>query len=152
LRNYFQSKERLREKFDFLRFRVGGEDTVIDFSKQKFKVGITFESPRQSLVSAIRYRVFDDLLIGNFMKTTLHNVPRLYPDFTPYVAKYADNGGAESKQQLREYFHHYWTRDPVGYIFRNLEEHSESIFRKFAPRDSLMFRAAKKLYWRAFGS
>jgi len=103
------------------------------------------------LVSAITYRVFDDLLIGNFMKTTLHGVQRLYPDFTPYVAKYADNGGAESKEQLRDYFHHYHSRDPVGHIFRGLEKHSETIVRKFAPRDSFMFRAAKKLYWRQFG-
>ena len=28
------------------------------------------------------------------MKTKLINVPSLYPDFTPYVAKYGDNGMA----------------------------------------------------------
>lgn len=151
LRDYFSSKEMVREKFGFLRFRVGGEETIVDLNKKRREVGVTFEVPRQSLVSAVQYRVFDDLLIGNFMKTTLHGVPRLYPNFTPYVAKYADNGGAESKKQLREYFHHYFRRDPVGTLFRDLEQHSEMMFRKFVPRESVVFRAAKKLYWRIQG-
>ena len=43
--------------------------------------------------------IFDDLLIGNFMRTTLHGRVAgagLYPDFTPYVAKYADNADART--------------------------------------------------------
>jgi hypothetical protein len=31
--------------------------------------GITFEAPRHSLLTAVRYEIFDDLLIGNFVKT-----------------------------------------------------------------------------------
>ena len=99
-------------------------------------------------ITAVQYRVFDDLMIGNFMKTTLHGLANLYPDFTPYVAKYADSGRAESKKQLREYFHHYRSKDPIGHIFRTLETDSESLFRKMVPHDSLVFRAAKSLYWR----
>jgi hypothetical protein len=30
-----------------------------------------FEVPRKSLMDAVQWRIFDDLLIGNFMKTTL---------------------------------------------------------------------------------
>ena len=41
------------------------------------------------------------------MKTTLINVPSLYPDFTPYVAKYGDNGEAYSKEELKKYFDYY---------------------------------------------
>jgi len=132
----------------FITFRVGGESTTIDLNQASRKVGITFEVPRQSLVTAVHYRIFDDLLIGNFMKTTLHGVQGLYPDFSPYVAKYADNGGAETKEEVREYFHHYRSRDPIGYIFRRLEQESESIFRKFVPHNSLVHSTAKKLYWK----
>jgi len=57
-------------------------------------------------MSCIEQALFDDLLIGNYMRTTLHNVESLYPDFTPYVAKYADNGGAKTKRELTRYFGH----------------------------------------------
>lgn len=147
VRGYFLSKEVVRQRFGFLRFRVGGEEFIIDLNKDQGNKGITFEVPRQSLVSAVRYRVFDDLMIGNFMKTTLHGLASLYPDFTPYVAKYADGGRAESKKELRDYFHHYRRRDPIGYIFRRLESDSEELFRKFVPHDSVVFRSAKALYW-----
>src|SRR6266571_6622242 len=46
-------------------------------------------------------KILDHLLIGNFMKTTLHGKwpeSRLYPEFSPYVAKYADNGRARTKK------------------------------------------------------
>ena len=40
--------------------------------------GITFELPRHSLVESCKYSIFDDLLIGNFMKTKLYNLKSLY--------------------------------------------------------------------------
>ena len=56
-------------------------------------------------MTAINYEIFDDLLIGNFMKTVLHGgVRSLYPDFTPYVAKYGDNGRAFTVGELHDYF------------------------------------------------
>ena len=48
--------------------------------------GIRFEVPRASLLTAVEYQVFDDLLIGNFMKTTLHGrwpATQIYPHFEP---------------------------------------------------------------------
>jgi len=148
VRTYFVSKEMVRDKFGFLRFRVGGNEFTVDLNRSRRNCGITFELPRQSLVTAVQYRVFDDLLIGNFMKTTLHGLSSLYPDFSPFVGKYADNGQAESKRELRNYFHHYRKKDPVGHLFRNLEENSESMFRKLVPHDSMVFRSAKALYWK----
>ena len=41
------------------------------------------------------------------MKTQLINVPSLYPDFTYYVTKYGDNGGARSISELKKYFDYY---------------------------------------------
>lgn len=101
---YIRKFEHVRDKFAFINFRVGSRDNVIDLAGPK-GVGITFETPRSSLMQAVRMEVFDDLLIGNFTKTTLHGGLRsLYPDFTPYVAKYGDNGRAFSRVELRDYF------------------------------------------------
>jgi hypothetical protein len=101
---YIGKFESLRDKFQFINFRVGGRDNMIDLAGPK-GVGITFEAPRGSLLFAVRNEIFDDLLIGNFMKTTMHGGLRsLYPAFTPYVAKYGDNGRAFSREELREYF------------------------------------------------
>ena len=41
------------------------------------------------------------------MKTKLINVPSLYPDFTPYVTKYGDNGNVYSNNELKNYFDYY---------------------------------------------
>src|SRR4051812_15956971 len=89
LRKYFRSFEALGRNIDFLRFLVGGEETMVPLRAGKFERGLTFEVPRGSLMAAINWEIFDDLLIGNFMKVTFHGKWRaggLYPDFTPWVA------------------------------------------------------------------
>ncbi|WP_116808691.1 MBL fold metallo-hydrolase [Steroidobacter cummioxidans] len=107
VRAYFKKFAHLREKFQFIGVRVGGKDTYVDLDGPKGR-GITFEAPRHSLMTAINYEIFDDLLIGNFVKTVLHGgVRSLYPDFTPYVAKYGDNGRAFSIDELHDYFRAY---------------------------------------------
>ncbi len=88
-KRYFQTIEHLYGFLDFLRLRVGGQDYVIELSKKHFNRGITFEAPRNSLMTSIEHECFDDMLIGNFMKTTLYGQwarNSLYPDFIPYVA------------------------------------------------------------------
>ena len=55
---------------DFINLKVGGKNNIIEFSKKGFNRGLTFEAPRASLMASINYQVFDDILIGNFMKTT----------------------------------------------------------------------------------
>lgn len=156
---YFQGVEYLGRTLDFLRFRVGGKDHVVELHRRRFQRGITFEVPRNSLMTAIRYQVFDDLLIGNFMKTTLHGdfgPGRLYPDFSPYVAKYADNGQARTRNELKEYFAEYRRRDPLGFLRSQVETHcvrplqtqSAELLRTLMPQDSLGFRAAKETFWR----
>jgi hypothetical protein len=107
LSDYFRKFEHLRQKFQFINLRVGGQDHTVDMGGSHGR-GITFEAPRNSLMTAVRYEIFDDLLIGNFVKTVLHGGLRsLYPDFTPYVAKYGDNGRAFSIAELHDYFHKY---------------------------------------------
>jgi hypothetical protein len=107
-------------------------------------------------MTAIEYEIFDDLLIGNFMKTTLHGQsPQwpLYPDFTPYVAKYADNGLAKSKEELNAYFKTYRKRAPFDYFLHRLQKQSSGALRSIWPTDSSADKLARSVYhsWRYRG-
>jgi hypothetical protein len=116
--------------------------------------------PRGSLTTALKYEIFDDLLIGNFMSTTLHGyspTDTLYPDFTPYVAKYGDNGRARTKNELASYFAHYRRRAPIDYLrhrfdaglLRPIQESTADYLRAALGVDSPIFAAAKQAYWAA---
>jgi hypothetical protein len=118
--DYFRRKELLRESFSFIKFLVGGKSHTIDFEGPKNK-GIAFEVPRHSLVAAVTYRMFDDLLIGNFMKTTLYGVESLYsPNFNFIVAKCGDNGLAETKDEVRDYLRQYQNRSGFDWFLHQL--------------------------------
>jgi len=103
----------------YVNFRVAGRDHEVDINRDEFDRGITFEVPRTSLMAAVENRTFDDLLIGNFARTTLHGewehtgTDALYPDFTPFL-KYADNANARSPAELRDYFDEYVCRGYFG--------------------------------------
>jgi hypothetical protein len=144
---YFRQKQVLSDEFGFIGLKVGGREHTIDLNPTLRSKGITFEVPRNSLMTSVEHKVFDDLLIGNFMRTTLHGIESLYPHFSPVVAKYADNGGAQTRQQLHSYFRHYRSRDPLGYWFGWAENSAQSIFRRAVPENSSLFRAAKKIYY-----
>ena len=149
IENYFKRKQKIRSNISFLNFRVGGKDNFINFESVN-KKGITFETPRFSLMKAINFEIFDDLLIGNFMKTTLHNMESLYEaDFNQYLAKYADNGRAETLSELEEYFKIYRQRAGKEYIYQSFLDKSKNIFNRFISNDrgSLLYRKAKKLYY-----
>jgi hypothetical protein len=150
VRNYFQAFHHLGTFLDFVNVRVGGQDHEIAFRKRGFRRGITFEVPRASLMDAVQYQVFDDLLIGNFMKTTLHGrwpQTQLYPHFTPYVTKYGDNGGARTRSELRSYFLDYLRRAPLATLHHWLEERCTNAVRAVTPHDSETYIRLKKAYW-----
>ena len=86
-------------------------------------------------MTCIEHELFDDLLIGNYMRTTLYNVEALYPHFTPFVAKYGDNGGAKTKRELARYFGHYYMRDPIAHTLKSLADASEMTLRKVLPEE-----------------
>ncbi|MBI3344777.1 MAG: MBL fold metallo-hydrolase [Gammaproteobacteria bacterium] len=147
---YFGSIQHLSRFLDFINLRVGGQDNIIRLNPKREVRGVTFEAPRHSLMTAIKYEIFDDLLIGNFMKTTLHgnwSPGRLYPDFTPYVAKYADNGRAKSDQELADYFKAYRKRAVLDFLKFQFEKKAEAIYRSYVAEGSLAHRVAKKAYW-----
>ncbi len=136
LRAYFGRFEHLRSHFDFVNFRVGSRDHTIDLGRGHGR-GITFATPRQSLVTAVQWQAFDDILIGNFCRTTLHGdwwgkqgAPALYPHFTPFVTKFGDNGGARTQAELRAYFAEYLRR---GYTEFTAEPGEQEMRAALAP-------------------
>jgi hypothetical protein len=150
-RRYFCSIDHLATFLDYINLRVGGHDHVITVSAGNFRRGITFEAPRHSLMTAIRYEIFDDLLIGNFMKTTLHGKwpqSRLYPDFSPYVGKYADNGKARTRDELRDYFAEY--RRMAGtfaFLRHRFTRRATEAARSLLEVDSPAYQVARRTYW-----
>lgn len=116
LQAYFDRFEHLKAHFGFVTFRCGGKDHTIDLGKGIAR-GVTFATPKQSLLSAVEWNAFDDLLIGNFTRTTLHgdwwgkqSTDALYPHFTPFLTKFGDNGNARTAAELRTYFATYLAR------------------------------------------
>lgn len=110
--------ELIRRHLDFLEFQVGGEARRIMVNPgaagPKAR-GIVFQAPKDSLLITVEYGYLDDLLIGNFMKTRLVNI-KLYPRFTPLVAKVGGNAKVYTKAQYRRFLLRYIKRDPVGVL------------------------------------
>ena len=150
LEAYFQAVSNLERVMDFITFRVGGEDHVIQLRSQRFEKGVVFEAPRRSLMRAVNFEIFDDLVIGNFMKTHLVGKwpkSKLYPEFIPYVTKYADNGRAKSADELREYFHQYRKRAPVDYLRHQVQYRVAQVVRTRIDSESALYRAAQRSWW-----
>ncbi len=148
-RAYFQRVEHLKSWLDSIVLRVGASDFEIPLG-QGNRRSLRFEVPRNSLMTAVEYRIFDDLLIGNFMKTTLiGNWPRsgLYPDFTPYVARYSDQAEANTSEELDRYFEAYRHRDPWEFWRHKMEMKAIDFFRASVAGDSPAYSRAKALYW-----
>jgi hypothetical protein len=145
---YFKRKDRLQDHLGFVNFRVGGKDTTIGMRGPKTR-GVTFEVPRGSLMTSIGYRIFDDLLIGNFMKTTLHGMKSLSDgagNFSHIVAKYADNGLAETEEELATYLAQYRRRAGIDFLVSELEDKSRNFVMRFAQQDSRIYKLAKSIY------
>jgi hypothetical protein len=151
---YFRRAEFLADRVDWIRFRVGGvEHHVALGAARRSRRGITFEVPRGSLMAAIRHEVFDDLLIGNFMRTTVHGdwggamAPQvLYPHFTPWLVRYADNARLRTRGELRSYFDIYRRRAPLDYLVHRLEQGGVQRLRTLIRPGSALFRAATRVY------
>jgi hypothetical protein len=146
--HYFRSIEHLSSVLDFVNVRVGERDHYIPLRARHFQRGITFEAPRHSIRTALEFEVFDDLLAGNFMKTTLHGPwppDRLYPDFTPYLAKFADNGGAKSNEDVRRYLSDYRSRAPIDYVLNRMKRRVHYRLRRTVDPKSPTYQTARRL-------
>jgi hypothetical protein len=147
--DYFARKERIQNYFGFVGFNVGGKSFTVSLRGKRDR-GVSFSVPRTSLVTAIKYRVFDDLLIGNFMKTTLHGVASLYEgrgNFNYNTAKFADNGLAETEEEISKYLAEYRRRAGLEYLLGILEDKSRDFIVRFAGKDSRVYNALKYAYF-----
>ena len=145
---YFARKEAARKIFGFVTFKVGGREHTVRMEGRKDR-GVTFEVPRGSLMTCVDYRIFDDLLIGNFMKTTLHGLDSLNAkpgEFNYSVAKYGDNGGAETEAEIEKYLAEYRRRAGIDYIISSLEDQSRNFLTRFAKQDTPLYKMMKQLY------
>jgi len=147
--DYFSRKERIQDYFGFINFNVGGRDFTLSLRGKRSR-GISFAVPRTSLMSAIKYRIFDDLLIGNFMKTTLYGVTSLYEgkgNFNFHTTKYGDNGLAETEEEVSKYLAEYRRRAGFEYLLGILEDKSRDIVVRFAGKNSRLYGALKYAYY-----
>ena len=140
LKKYFSSFEHLKNFFGCIVFKVGGEEISIKLSDRDEL--IYFEAPRHSLITSIKHEIFDDMLIGNFMKTKLINCESLYPNFSPYVAKYGDNGLAKSQVELKNYFK-YYKLNSADYWRDLLSINTENFLRSHISADTIIYKGLK---------
>lgn len=105
-KDYFASINSLTKLFHEIQLVVGNvSHTVL---RGCGKSSLRFQAPSASLMRAIRTNIFDDLLIGNYMRVYLDNCTSLYkPNFNYHVSKYADNGGVRTHAELKAMFGHY---------------------------------------------
>ena len=97
-------------------------------------------------MTTVTHSVFDDLLIGNFMKTTLHGRLRCRtPAVNPYVGKYADNGKARSKDEVRAYLREYRRRAPLSYLLGRLDDRTAQALKAHVVRDSNAYNFLRRL-------
>jgi hypothetical protein len=141
---YVRRKEALSDTLDFVTFGVGGKSHTVDLGNRRNR-GITFEAPRNSLMAALTHRVFDDLVLGGFMRITLHNVD-FHKDFVFISGKYADNGGAETKAELKSYFTEYRNRSGADWILHHMVEDGHMLFRRYVSEDSKLYTLARDAY------
>ena len=111
----------LSSEMDFVEFTVGAETKRIFTNERARKKpegelrGVRFSVPKKSLLETVEYGFFDDLLIGNYMKTELKGI-RLYPNFSPFVAKYGGNAKVFTKKEYNAFRVKYFKRSPFSYF------------------------------------
>ena len=154
IEDYFRKFLSFQNKVEFISFTVGGKEFNLKFNGPK-NTGIAFEVPKSSLVKACKYKVFDDLLIGNFMKTKLYNLRSLYESkahFTFEIAKFGDNGMVYSEEELAKYKKYYAKKMGMEYFFDLFSNTCRDYFIYFFKnyQDSKYYNSLKKSYYFLF--
>jgi hypothetical protein len=150
IKKYFIEKEVISKRFGFISFIVGKKYYLIKLNKSLKNRGIQFEVPRSSLMKAVNFEIFDDLLIGNFMRTTFFGIYSLYDyDFNPLLTKYADNGKAKTEEEVAQYVNEYKKRVGRQFIFDTFLDKSANILNRFlVNRESRARRLIKSIYYK----
>ena len=111
---FFGRFELLPTYMDYLDITVAGFTRRVTIGKRgRQRKGMHFFVPKQSLMATVNSGYFDDLLIGNFMKVSLSNM-RLYPFFTPLVAKIGGNAKVYTRNQYFRFLARYFRRNALG--------------------------------------
>ncbi len=117
---FFLRFELLPKGLDFLRFTVGGvqHEVVLDNKRRsrKKRRGVHFHVPRHSLLATLQSGYFDDLLVGNFMRTELIHLDSLYPAFTPIVSKLGGMAHVLTARERRRFRWHHLRLSPKAYL------------------------------------
>jgi hypothetical protein len=118
---FFRTFRLLGRYLDFVEVVVAGERVRIKLGRPSASHwrrprGATFFAPRKSLLEAVEGGYFDDLLIGNFMKTQLHGDASLYPFVTPIIAKIGGNAKVFDRADYLRFRLHYLRRNPAGFL------------------------------------
>ena len=146
---YFKKKITLADKVGFVRFKVGKSEYVVNINK-KNKLGFTFEVPRSSLMKVIEYEIFDDILIGNYAKLTVHNEPKNIKNepiqFLKIPLLYGDQSKIYSKDDLNLYMEYYSKMFPLIFLKENMLENTEQVLRKFVNPSTTIYNFGKKIY------
>ena len=151
IQNYFDKFLSFKNKLGFLSFIVGGKEFNLKFSGPN-KKGISFELPRNSLITACKHKVFDDLLIANFMKTKLYNLNSLYDasaNFTHEVCKFGDTGMVYSEEELDNYNKYYAKKMGKEYFLdmfaHSCKDHFKFFYKNY--QNSKYYEKIKKVYY-----
>lgn len=143
LSEYLGRFERLRESLRFINFRVGGKDFTVDIDPSN-EWGITLETPRGSLMQSVEWQIFDDLFIGNYMKTTFHgqfSMRHLMPVLTR-----GDTGGVYTEAEEKAYLAYYRGLFPLGERKLRALRSTRDFLMARLPRHSLPYRAASRAF------
>jgi hypothetical protein len=84
------------------------------------------------------------------MKTSLEGkwpYTGLHPDFTPYVAKYADNGRAKTREELKIYFREYQKRAPLDYLRHRIKFRLFETLRPHVKANPILYQFARRTFW-----
>jgi hypothetical protein len=151
---FMRKFELVRRHVDFVTFTVGGESRQLDLNPPNRRSadkrrGIEFIVPRRSLMETVTWGYFDDLLIGNFMKTRLINT-RLYPRFSPLVAKIGGNAKVFTRREYYRFLTRYMRRNPFGTASTLLTIEVDQVFLPWLRRtaETLGIKRPFKLFYR----
>lgn len=144
--NYFDRIQILSSHLDFVTVRVGGREHGLTYKPGD--VGVSFEVPRGSLLTTVRYRIWDDLFAGQFMRTTWHGlgIDEGLASFLA-VGRYADQAGVVTPTDLEAYMSHYRSRTGrLAAVRHRVEEELVRQGQGEGAVRSALYRAGRSMY------
>jgi hypothetical protein len=151
--NFFRRFALIRRHIDFIEVEVAGESRRFELvspprRRADRQRGLCFQVPKKSLLEVVEWGYFDDLLIGNFMRTRVVNT-HLYPRFSPLVAKVGGNAKVYTRAAYMKFLWRYFRRNPRGTAAYMLKREMSHVvmpgLRRWANRLGVM-APAKLLY------